>query len=69
MIQLYGPFQLNTFNGGILIGLLLVSLLLLTDKRRKLLISSTDLCNVIVESAIVGYRCTALRYYRGLEYL
>lgn len=54
MIQLYGPFQLNTFNGGIFIGLLLVSLLLLTDKRRKLLISSTDLCNVIVESAIVG---------------
>lgn len=54
VIQLYGPFELNSFNGSLLIGMILFTVLILNDRRRKLLIESGDLCNLIIESAIVG---------------
>lgn len=54
IISLYGPFELNSYNTAIMIGIGLFLYFANRDRRRELLMSSTEFLNLCTESALAA---------------
>lgn len=54
LLHIYGPFEINSFNLSIGLGLALFIYFANKDPLRKLYISKTDFVNLVIESALAG---------------
>jgi phosphatidylglycerol---prolipoprotein diacylglyceryl transferase len=54
IVSLYGPFELNSYNAAIMMGIALFLYLANSHPTRKLLMSSTDFINLCTESALAA---------------
>jgi phosphatidylglycerol---prolipoprotein diacylglyceryl transferase len=54
LLHLYGPFEINSFNATLMVGIGLFLYLAHRDSARKQLISGSDFLNISIESALAG---------------